>query len=605
MFRGLRFAKRVQAPTTWLRVTQHRVFAAAARAPRAKPAVPTDDHSEIEKTYQKKSPIAHVLMRPGMYIGSTQLQPHDDVWWFDAAAGQMRRSQLSFNPGLVKLFDEVLVNAADNKVRDPAMRRLDVTVLSDKTGLRVTVENDGRGIPVVLHPTEGIYVPELVLGHLLTGSNFDPVASSTSSRKVTSAAALEAAAQSSTAGGRHGYGAKLTNIFSSEFSVETVDSRSGKRYCQTWKGNMSSVSKPDITQVEVGTADFTRVSFCPDLSRFYAGDAPYAVDAGTLAIMRRRVIDTAGLLAGSGVRVSFNGQPVQLNSFLDYARLYTPALPPVQSSDVAGSEDASADPTRSSSLGLLPSMAAKLRSLVSPILDVAIPENRRWDVVVGVAGLNSKDDHAAAASGATEGRPAQDVSAVSSGDLDASLSAGNTPGVVSSFVNGMSTPSGGSHAALVLDLLARRLTPVLHKRVAALPLPDGMTATAVSTAVTPAVVRAHLRLWVHARVSGPSFDSQSKERLVTPPKDLLHQLATLHTATVKADGKLPSDPNEALETAAALALGFTDRFLRLLVQECGIAEAIAATLRSRAEVELARSLRKAVRALPASQVGDV
>ena len=42
-------------------------------------------------------------------------------------------------------------------------------------------------------------------------------------------------------GGRNGYGAKLANIFSSEFTVETADSSEGKRYKQVWKDNMMKV----------------------------------------------------------------------------------------------------------------------------------------------------------------------------------------------------------------------------------------------------------------------------------------------------------------------------------------------------------------------------
>jgi DNA topoisomerase-2 len=60
------------------------------------------------------------------------------------------------------------------------------------------------GIPVQIHAKEKLYVPELVLGTLLTGSNFDDKIA-----KVT--------------GGRNGFGAKLANIFSTSFNVETAD----------------------------------------------------------------------------------------------------------------------------------------------------------------------------------------------------------------------------------------------------------------------------------------------------------------------------------------------------------------------------------------------
>lgn len=38
---------------------------------------------------------------------------------------------------------------------------------------RVTVLNTGNGIPVEMHKEEGVYVPELIFGHLLTSSNYD------------------------------------------------------------------------------------------------------------------------------------------------------------------------------------------------------------------------------------------------------------------------------------------------------------------------------------------------------------------------------------------------------------------------------------------------
>lgn len=37
----------------------------------------------------------------------------------------------------------------------------------------VSVWNNGNGIPVEMHKEEGVYVPELIFGHLLTSSNYD------------------------------------------------------------------------------------------------------------------------------------------------------------------------------------------------------------------------------------------------------------------------------------------------------------------------------------------------------------------------------------------------------------------------------------------------
>lgn len=112
---------------------------------------------------------------------------------------------------LYKIFDEILVNAADNKQRDSSMDSLKVTI--DPESNTISVYNNGAGLPVEVHAEEGVYVPELVFGHLLTSSNYDD-------------------SQKKTTGGRNGYGAKLTNIFSTEFVIETADGARGRKYKQ-------------------------------------------------------------------------------------------------------------------------------------------------------------------------------------------------------------------------------------------------------------------------------------------------------------------------------------------------------------------------------------
>jgi DNA gyrase/topoisomerase IV subunit B len=64
--------------------------------------------------------------------------------------------QVQYNPGLVKVFDEILVNAVDNAVRDASQTRIDVTIDSAADGApTLSVFNDGRGIPIRKHATEG------------------------------------------------------------------------------------------------------------------------------------------------------------------------------------------------------------------------------------------------------------------------------------------------------------------------------------------------------------------------------------------------------------------------------------------------------------------
>lgn len=86
-----------------------------------------------------------------------------------------------------------------------------IKVSIDSAANRITVWNNGKTIPVVMHKKENVYVPELVFGHLLTSSNYDD-----SIKKVT--------------GGRNGYGAKLANIFSTQFRVTVADTKEKKKY---------------------------------------------------------------------------------------------------------------------------------------------------------------------------------------------------------------------------------------------------------------------------------------------------------------------------------------------------------------------------------------
>ena len=83
----------------------------------------------------------------------------------------MEKRAVSFVPGLYKIFDEILVNAADNKRRDDSMKYIKVTI-NPELG-EISVENDGNGIPVEVHETEGVYIPQMVFGELLTGDNYD------------------------------------------------------------------------------------------------------------------------------------------------------------------------------------------------------------------------------------------------------------------------------------------------------------------------------------------------------------------------------------------------------------------------------------------------
>ena len=65
------------------------------------------------------------MLRPDTYIGSTEKQ-QQKLWVHDGLS--LKLAEIDYVPGLYKIFDEILVNAADNKVRDSSMDMLKVDI---------------------------------------------------------------------------------------------------------------------------------------------------------------------------------------------------------------------------------------------------------------------------------------------------------------------------------------------------------------------------------------------------------------------------------------------------------------------------------------------
>ncbi|KAL0873030.1 hypothetical protein Bca101_022735 [Brassica carinata] len=249
----------------------------------------------IEEMYQKKSQLEHILLRPDTYIGS--IEKHTQTLWV-YENDEMVNRPVTYVPGLYKIFDEILVNAADNKQRDPKMDSVQVVI--DVEQNLISVCNSGDGVPVEIHQEEGVYVPEMIFGHLLTSSNYND-----NEKKTT--------------GGRNGYGAKLTNIFSTEFTIETADGKRQKMYKQVFENNMGKKSEPVITKCNK-TDNWTKVSFKPDLGKF----GMTHLEDDVVALMSKRVFDIAGCL-GKTVKVELNGKRIPIKSFTDYVDLYLAA----------------------------------------------------------------------------------------------------------------------------------------------------------------------------------------------------------------------------------------------------------------------------------------
>ena len=240
----------------------------------------------IEKKYKKLSDIEHVLLRPGMYIGSIKPNEQTGFLFNDQ---QFVYSSYVYNPGFLKLFDEIVSNSVDEHKRNPKLNKIKVTV-DIKTG-RISVFDNG-GIPVQIHKDYNQYVPELIFSSLKTGSNFDD-------------------SEDRIVAGTNGVGSTLTNIFSVEFVVKTCDGK--KNFEQTYTNNMSVASKPKITERK---QSYTEISFVPDFQRF----GMTGVDDISYQLIRKRCMDLSA--TNPSLLVEFNDEKFAFKKFREYVSLY-------------------------------------------------------------------------------------------------------------------------------------------------------------------------------------------------------------------------------------------------------------------------------------------
>jgi len=418
--------------------------------------------------YQKLSLHEHILLRGDSYVGA--VEPEDGDFWVlkdgtgtsEANPPQMEKRSLRYVPGLFKIFDEILVNAADNLQRDPTMSTIRVTI----SDTEISVTNDGQGVRIAPHPTEKedgdpegkpTMIPTMIFGSLLAGDNFNDN-------------------KKRCAGGRNGYGAKLANVYSTMFRVETVDfkgvDREGKPvvyFSQEWTNNMYKKKEPQLlgavpASASHGLKQFTRVTFRPDMSKFRVkpkvsarmpgsrelqedpdGNTsnPDSMDADILALMTRRVYDLAGCTP-EHVSVWLNGKELPIRTFREYVGLWHLAAPLIRAEVV--------DPPECD----------------DPVLNKPRP-SKRWEVYIGMS----------------EKGGFQHVS----------------------FVNSIATTKGGTHVNHVEGPLVERIWEKATEEYKG------------TFRISRPNIKSHLFLFMNTFIENPTFNSQTKEDMTSLPRD--------------------------------------------------------------------------------------
>lgn len=362
---------------------------------------------ELEQ-YGKRELSEQILCEPDTFVGGIDVINDNLPIVQD---NKIIIKETEYSPALGKLFDEIIVNSRDQKIRLEESIKNNEKNIIPVTNIKVsydsnngmwTIYNNGNGIDIAKHPKEvdsngnPIYIVELILGYLLTSKNYNK--------------------KGKTTGGKNGFGAKLVNLFSKYFKVETVDHIRGLKYIQEFTDNMKNKTAPKITKVK--SKPYTKISWITDFNRF--GIDKYTDDMVNLMV--RRIYDIAGTTDKS-LNIYYNDKLINIKTFDNYIDKY------------------------------LDTDEEKVYEKI----------HERWEIGV-VTSKNDKFEQY-------------------------------------SFVNGIYTLKGGKHVDYITKQITNGLVNYISKKH--------------KKKIPENYIKNYLKIFVNSIIEDPSFDSQSKERLIT------------------------------------------------------------------------------------------
>ena len=244
--------------------------------------------------YKKLSLRDQIFLIPDTYLGSDE-QVERPAELLDLETIKLKEAEIKLPVAIERIFIEVLSNAGDNVERSSSVgiNPGDIVIKVDKEW--VSIKNGGLPIPVQINKEEKVYAAEMILGNLLTSSNYN----------------IE---KTRTGCGRNGYGAKLVNIFADEFIVEIGDPENGLYYIQTWKDGMQIRGEPLIKPYT--GKPFVHIKYKLNFKRF--GYTEYPEEA--IQLFARHAAEESYTVK---VPVKFNGIKLYLQKAENYKKIFS------------------------------------------------------------------------------------------------------------------------------------------------------------------------------------------------------------------------------------------------------------------------------------------
>jgi len=233
-----------------------------------------------EKSIKKLTDYSHVRLKTEMYFGSRALH-EQTVIAYDGTKPEPR--SYKWVPAVYTAFREIIDNSLDEVVGHGHGNRLDVTY--DPETREMSVEDNGRGIPIDWDDDHQVHAATLALSHARAGRNFE---------------------ERGEVAGTNGIGAAGVNFCSEYFKL--VIHRNGKKFTQSFtEGNEALgeelvASEPKIIDVTSGKTG-TKVTF--KLSKKVFSDTTLPVE-----FVRDRITEIA--IANSLIKVYFNGTQIRV-----------------------------------------------------------------------------------------------------------------------------------------------------------------------------------------------------------------------------------------------------------------------------------------------------